>query len=104
MYDDKPAIYNVNSFHQIGMVNPFPKEDLGECPKIPETFTDNVYPEERMCRADASPMCIYIPNRIMLFKIIRACIDAKTPEELWFNHNDEPEEETKKKKGKKHNC
>ena len=85
MYENKPAIYNVNSFHQIGMVNPFPNEDLGLCPPIPETFKDNVYPEERMCRADASPMCIYIPNRIMLFKIIRACIDAKTPEDLWFN-------------------
>lgn len=45
MYDDKPAIYNINSFHQIGMWDPFPKEDVGFTPIIPEAFTDHVYPE-----------------------------------------------------------
>ena len=67
------------------MWDPFPKEDVGFTPKIPEAFTDHVYPEQRMNMADASPMCIYIPNRIITFKIIRACIDVKTPEDLWFN-------------------
>ena len=83
------------------MWDPFPKEDVGFQPKIPEQFTDHVYPEERMSRADASPMCIYIPNRIITFKIIRACIDVKTPEDLWFNKKDEPETPPSGKKIKK---
>jgi len=84
------------------MVDPFPKEEVGFTPAIPETYTDHVYPEQRMCRADASPMCIYIPNRIITLKIIRACIDVKTPEELWFNKVEEPEAPAKGKKEKKH--
>lgn len=57
-----------------------------------------------MNRPDASPMCIYIPNRIITFKIIRACIDVKTPEELWFNKIEVvPEETAATKKDKKEN-
>jgi hypothetical protein len=56
-----------------------------------------------MCIGDASPMCIYIPNRLITLKIIRACIDVKIPDDLWFNKIvvEEPEEKGKKKKKKK---
>lgn len=104
MYDESPPIYNINSFHQIGMIDPFPQEDVGFSPIIPELFSDHVYPEQRMCHADASPMCVYIPNRILTLKIIRACIDVKNPNDLWFNQKIEEDDGGKKKspKGKKH--
>ena len=35
-----------------------------------------------------SPNCIFIPSQEFLFKMMRACIDAKTPEDLWI-YNDQ---------------
>lgn len=77
LYDESPPMYNINSFQQIGMTDPFPAEDVGFHPPIPETYTDYVYPEARMNDPEASPMCIYVPNRIITLKLMRACIDVR---------------------------
>jgi hypothetical protein len=44
-YDEEPIIYNINSFDQIGMADPFPHEDVRFSPKIPVAYSDHVYPE-----------------------------------------------------------
>ena len=101
--DLEPKMFNINSFQQIGMADPFPKEDVGFHAHIPEAYSDHVYPEQRMCAGDGSPMCIYIPSDIITLKLIRACMGVKTPEELWFNKvEEEPEEKEKKKKKPDH--
>ena len=45
-----------------------------------------VYPEERLSGPN-SPMVIYIPNKAVMFKIMRACIGKKSKEDLWVNFN-----------------
>ena len=55
--------------------------------KIPEKVTDMVYSESRMKHPECSPMCVYIPNRQIMFKLIRACTGVRTVGELWFMRN-----------------
>jgi hypothetical protein len=31
-----------------------------------------------------SPNCIFLPSQDFLFKMMRACIGAKVPQDLWF--------------------
>ena len=47
-----------------------------------------VYANERYVREN-SPHTIYIPSRMVLFKIMRACIDISYPEYLWFSMNED---------------
>ena len=46
---------------------------------------DLVYPVARY-HDDRSPMCLYIPSALTLFKLMRACIGVETIAELWI-HN-----------------
>ena len=78
--------YRIHSFEQIGMVDPFPKEDNLFTPTLPETYVDSVYPAGRMADKDVSPMCIYIPSDLIMFKMIRACIDIEDVSKLWFSN------------------
>jgi hypothetical protein len=52
--------------------------------KIPESDEDLVYHDERY-KPGNSPNVAYFPSNLMLFKIMRACIDIEKPEDLWFN-------------------
>ena len=68
----------------------FDSDSNGKCIfdfKIPEKVTDMVYSESRMKDPECSPLCVYIPNRQIMFKLIRACIGVHTASELWFMRN-----------------
>ena len=94
MDDTKLMNFNILSFTQIGLEDPFPAdEDLydgswddiaPEVYKIPMKPTDLVYKRDRYF-AEHSPLHIYIPRKEIMFKLMRACVAVQTPEELWFN-------------------
>ena len=31
-----------------------------------------------------SPLCVYIPSKALLFKMVRACLGCKSVEDLWI--------------------
>jgi hypothetical protein len=77
--------YNINSFQQVGMAEPFPDDDFGKSDFIiPKVKEDLVYDESRFKKGE-SPKCIYVPSPILMFKIMRACINVIKKEDLWFN-------------------
>ena len=78
--------WNINSFHQIGMVDPYPKESQLKEQKhqLPTQFDDGVYHEHDYTKAE-SPKLKYIPSADIMVQIMRACCHAKTPQQLWFN-------------------
>ena len=39
----------------------------------------------------SSPICLFLPRKEILLKLIRACIDVKDQNELWFNRIPIPE-------------
>jgi hypothetical protein len=51
---------------------------------LPNSIDDWVYPESRLVKG-LSPYAIYIPNKEIMLKMMRACIQVKSPEDLWFN-------------------
>ena len=44
---------------------------------------DYIYPASRILHSQ-SPWQIYIPNKAVMFKLMRACIDVNRPEDLWI--------------------
>ena len=94
--------FTINSFHQIGLIDPFPndeiKEDLDSSSqdsskeavetqifkRLPERPTHLVYPLNRF-RQDQSPICIYIPDKRVMLKLMRACICVTHEDQFWFN-------------------
>jgi len=85
--------YNMNSFLQMGLEDPFPSDDLtiigsydDDDYKIPACVHDNVYSDCRYYES-CSPLCIYIPRKELMFKLMRACVEVKQTNELWFNSN-----------------
>jgi len=76
--------FHIFSFEQIGIFDPFPMEPMETKFKIPVNDDDLIYHEERYFRK-YSPTVAYFPSNLMLFKIMRACIDITRPEDLWFN-------------------
>lgn len=73
----------VNCFPQIGIEDPFPNDDLtvigsvddDDC-KIAQKHTDLIYDAGRY-QDEFSPLCIYIPRKELMLKMMRACIDVK---------------------------
>ena len=51
--------------------------------KIPETHKDEIY-SGLINQESSSPWLRYFPSRIMMFKMMRACIDVDDPEDLWY--------------------
>ena len=104
-YGVKPetAIHSVNKFHQLGWSDPFPisklKDDKDSQKNYKKKayksnikkfskecfFTDGalIYNRKRNCE-DFSPMCVYIPSRDLIFKMMRACIGCEKIEDLWI--------------------
>ena len=81
----------MNSFLQMGFEDPFPNEDLtiigsydDDSYKIPTHAGDLVYSECRYIKGN-SPLCVYIPRKELMFKLMRACVEVKHRDELWFN-------------------
>ena len=87
--------FNINSFTQIGLEDPFPDDDkfikgsLDDVdPKVyfmPQVPTDLVYQKQRFTAT--SPTCVYIPRKEIMLKLMRAAIEASDVDELWFNRN-----------------
>ena len=91
IYEIKP--YLINRFCSIGFVDPYPDDDkfiTGSVDDLPDDFkqasgfSDRVYPDSRYTPGN-SPYCIYIPNKEIMLKLMRACIRVKKIENLWIN-------------------
>ena len=87
-YDDfaavigQPTHFQIVSFHQIGMFDPFPDE-IDDHVAIPMDDGDLVYAEDRFV-FNSSPTTMYVPSNMVLFQLMRACIGIKSADELWF--------------------
>lgn len=85
--------FNINSFLQVGIEDPFPDDDLKyagslddvdpDLFKLPDHPMHLVYDQCRYIQG-LSPYCIYIPRREIMFKLMRACILVKQEEDLWL--------------------
>ena len=85
----KDAIKRAKSFHiwgftQIGMFDPFPDEPMETEFNIPQTEGDLVYRIDRYIEGQ-SPNCIYLPSKLILWKMMRACVDIEETKDLWYN-------------------
>ena len=70
------------------MPDPFPGDDYSQSNFIiPKVKEDMVYEESRYKKGE-SPKSIYVPSHILMFKLMRACINVTAPEDLWFNKED----------------
>lgn len=85
------ANFLINRFYTVGFADPYPDDDkfiigsIDDAPddiKPPSKIEDLVYPRSRYC-PHHSPHCIYIPNKEIMLKLMRACIKVKTPADLW---------------------
>jgi hypothetical protein len=82
----------INSFQTIGWSDPFPQDDEfiigslddGDNLVVPEAPLDLVYEESRYMQ-DCSPLCIYVPKKEIMLKMMRACVEIKNPCSLWFH-------------------
>ena len=76
--------FHIWSFEQIGLFDPYPDEEMETNFNIPKTDEDYVYRLNRYVQ-EYSPNAIYFPSKMVLFKIMRACIGVDDPKKLWFN-------------------
>ena len=81
----EPKSYFINSFEQVGLQDPFPDEESAyECEgRLPTDFGDLVYARSRY-EDDKSPYNLYLPNKAIMFKLMRACINVANPNKLWL--------------------
>ena len=74
-----PTPHTINSFMQIGWPDPF----IGEVGDVefdpPQSIEDNVYMGSRYTPGQ-SPRTLYIPSKLMMLKMMRACVEVKTPD------------------------
>ena len=96
--DNDLHCFNINSFAQIGMSDPFPndksqfsKTDIDKF-KLPTTTDQMIYDESRYIEGLA-PYCIYIPRKELMFKMMKACIGVQKVEDLWFHRKVMPVKE-----------
>ena len=79
-FNDNDQTYFINSFEEIHWSDPFVPE-----PKHYHHHTsvdDLVYAESRYL-ADRSPVCIYIPKKSVMIKLMIACVGATKLDEIW---------------------
>ena len=79
----------------IGLEDPFPNDDhhiTGSLDDVDQSVyyqaklvTDLVYQKQRYILS-TSPTQIYIPRKEIILKLMRACIEVKQINGLWFNH------------------
>ena len=75
---ERAKSYNIWSFEQIGLYDPYPLEHMETKFYIPKTDEDLVYRSDRYVKGN-SPNSIYFPSKLVLFKIMRACIGVENP-------------------------
>ena len=83
--DHLMANYLINRFFTVGFADPYPDDDkfiigsVDDAPDylvIPSKVEDKVYPDSRYVEGN-SPNCIYLPNKEIMLKLMRACIKVK---------------------------
>lgn len=81
----KPQIkpWLVNSFWNIGWPDPFPDEHSSMDREFLVDRTALVYEEARY-HEEYSPSAVWIPSKLVLIKLMRACIGVDKPENLWI--------------------
>lgn len=67
-------------------MDPYPKEPQLKKKKyqLPTQFDESVY-FDRDYKQENSPKLKYIPSAEVMIQIMRACCNAKTVQQLWFN-------------------
>ena len=66
------------------MFDPFPSEPVETDFHIPVAEDDMVYRLDRY-KPENSPVVTYFPSKLVLFKLMRACIGIDSEKDLWFN-------------------
>ena len=70
---------HVNDWEDIGISDPFPNEDTftKSTWDYPENATTYIYSDKKLIK-EYIPNCCYIPNKQMMFKLMRACLGVRT--------------------------
>ena len=79
----EPKPWFINSFWTIGWPDPFPDEHSNADKDFLRNKEDLVYQDSRYVK-ETSPSVIYIPNKVVMIKIMRACIGVTYISELWI--------------------
>ena len=66
------------------MHDPYTDEKMDTEFTIPITDNDLAYPTNAY-RENISPHVHYFPSRLLMFKMMRACINIQSSNDLWFN-------------------
>lgn len=92
--DESANQFGISSFERIGWADPFPNDnailtiekDLSQnkdCLSDPcQIF---IYPNCKILVPESTPMQSYIPSKVMMFKMMKSCINIKELEKLWVN-------------------
>jgi hypothetical protein len=75
----RAGMFNIYSFEQIGLMDPYPDENVDTHFALPKTDEDLVYRGSRYVEGN-SPNVLYFPSAIMLQKIMRACVGVHNVE------------------------
>lgn len=73
----------INSFWNIGWPDPFPDEHSAIDQDFLRDKKELVYHKTRFV-PDYSPPVVFIPNKIVMAKLMRACLGVTEIEELWI--------------------
>jgi hypothetical protein len=65
------------------LFDPFPKEIMESKFEIPKSKDHLVY-HKSLYEDGNNPCCLYFPSKLLLFKIMKACIGIENKEDLWF--------------------
>ena len=83
---DKPEYkpYLINSFWGMGWSDPFPDEHSSIEPELADMIMEGklIYNESRY-EYDRSIVIIYLPSKLVMLKMMRACIGVDRKEMLW---------------------
>ena len=94
VFPKKVKPFLINNLKTIGLPDPFPTEDKSVRSRdtLPKKDSDGnylyVYKASRYFE-ETCPLCLYIPNRDIMFKFMRACIKVEDPMEMWCFSDDE---------------
>ena len=79
----KEKKYTINSLSQIKIPDPFNKEDEID---VNNNIYDLGYTDQRIKMWNKGLQMIYIPKKIVMFKMMLASKGIRWPEDLWFKN------------------
>lgn len=68
--EDSSEHFNINSFYQIGLSDPFPEI-------FADKNVDYFYPEHKILNTDYIPSMTYIPRKDVMLRLMRSCLNVK---------------------------